>query len=133
MMQQYPVKFDKIYGFECKRDFTNVTVLMPSIQKCINQGANARGYNNVSDVIESMALFYNYINVDDDVTIFPTTKGLSSFLKEEIDSDDFVVLKMDVKGLEYELIDRMLSDGTFRLVDEVMFYFYTCPCTGASV
>ena len=37
----------------------------------------------------------------------------------EIREDGFVVIKMDVKGVEYGLIERMLEDGTHALVDEV--------------
>ena len=60
------------------------------------------------------------VGVDNDPNSAPPTIGLSQFLKDiEIQKDDFVVMKMDVEGMEYGLIERMLEDGSHVLVDEV--------------
>lgn len=121
VMQNYPVKFDRIYGFECGIDLHNVDALALDVEKCIN-GTNAEfiGYQSVKDALDSMFLYHNYVGVDDDVSTSPPTKGLSRFLENiGIHEDDFVVMKMDVDGMEYALIERMLSDGSYKLVDEV--------------
>ena len=52
----------------------------------------------------------------------PPTIGLGRFLKDiQVQEDDFVVLKMDVEGAEYNLLERLLDDGSYVLVDEVSF------------
>lgn len=120
-MHHYPIKFDLIYGFECARDFSNVTALARDVEKCIKgTDAYSIGYQNVQEVLDSMSLYYNYVGLDDDVTTSPPTRGLAHFLENAgVREADLVVMKMDVEGLEYALIERMLSDGSYKLVDEV--------------
>lgn len=120
-MQNYPAKFDRIYGFECARDFSNVASLAPDVEKCIKgTTAESTGYTDVQGVLDSMSLYYNYVGLDDDASTAPPTKGLAQFLQEiGISEDDFVVIKMDIEGMEYALIESMLSDGSYKLVDEV--------------
>ena len=126
IMQNYPVKFDRIYGFECATDFRNVAALAPNTEKCIKGStAESIGYQNVQEVMNSMSLYYNYIGLQDDASTSPPTKGLSQFFQEVgIREDDFVVMKMDVEGLEFDLIERMISDGSYKLVDEVRYDMY---------
>lgn len=121
MMQHYPVKFDHIYGFECARDFSDVNNLAPNVERCINgTSAESTGYLDVPKTVGSMSLYYNYVGLDDDPATSPPTVGLSGFLRDMgLAEEDFVVMKMDVEGLEYDLIERMLDDGTYTLIDEV--------------
>lgn len=121
MIQHYPAKFDHVYGFECARDFSNVTALLPNIERCIKgTSAEALGYREAKELSGSMSLYYNFVGVDDDSRTLPPTVGLSDFFKREVIlEDDFVVVKMDVEGMEFDLIERMLQDGTHKLVDEV--------------
>jgi hypothetical protein len=123
IMQHYPVKFDRIYGFECARDVSDVAALTPNITRCINgTSAKSIGYVDAAQVVKNMSLYYNYVGVDNDSNTFPPTIGLSQFLNDiEIREKDFVVMKMDVEGMEFGLIERMLEDGTHALVDEVRF------------
>jgi len=121
IMQHYPVKFDQIYGFECAKDFSNVTALIPNVARCINgTSAQSFGYRDTTETINSMFLHYNYVGVEDDASTSPPTIGLGRFLKTiGIEEEDFVVIKMDVEGVEYELIESLLDDGTYTLIDEV--------------
>ena len=120
MMQNYPVKFDLVYGFECKKDLSNMLAHKDMIDRCITgTAADTRGYQ-VEKVMESFKFYYNFIGLEDNSQTKPATRGLSQFLKEVvIAEDDFVVLKMDVEGLEYDLLNRIMEDGTYRLLDEV--------------
>lgn len=43
---------------------------------------------------------------------------LSTWLKENVSKDDYVILKLDIEGAEYEVLDKMISEGTVDLVDE---------------
>jgi hypothetical protein len=120
MMQNYPVKFDLVYGFECGSDMSNVPALKDDIARCITgSAAKTRGYQ-VEEVLQAFKFYHNYIGLEDNADTTPATKGLSQFLKEVgIQYDDFVVLKMDVEGLEYDLLNRIMEDGTHKLLDEV--------------
>ena len=70
--------------------------------------------------MQTFEFFHNYVGVEDNAQTTPATKGLSQFLKEVgIAEDDFVVLKMAVEGKEYGLLNKIMEDGTHRLLNEV--------------
>ena len=67
-----------------------------------------------------MHIYYNVIGVRDDKTTVPPTRGLSQFFQDVgVQEDDFVVLKMDVEGAEYALLESIMADGTYKFIDEV--------------
>jgi hypothetical protein len=119
-MQNYPVKFDLVYGFECAANLSNVLALKDDIARCINgTKAETRGYK-MDDVLRTFQFYHNYVDVKDDPKTNPPTRGLSAFIKEMgIVEADFVVLKMDVEGMEYHLLESIMGDGIYRLLDEV--------------
>lgn len=121
MMQHYPVKFDRIYGFECAQDYSNTEALAPNVESCMRgTGAESTGYIDASQVIKSISLYHNYVGVNSIPNTSPPTVGLGHFMKDmDIREEDFVVMKMDVEGMEYDLIERMLEDGTHESIDEV--------------
>lgn len=121
MMQNYPASFDGIYGFECARDLTNVAALATDVERCLRApNAETAAYGNVADVVNSIHIYHNYVGLHDNTTTRPATISLSRFLTDVgVTKEDFVVMKMDVEGLEYELIGKMLADGSHALIDEV--------------
>lgn len=52
---------------------------------------------------------------------------LSRWMRERFTPDDTVILKLDIEGSEYEVLEKMLADGTFQsLVDQLFIeYHYT--------
>ena len=44
---------------------------------------------------------------------------LSRFLREHAKPEDEVVLKVDIEGGEYDLLEKLLADGSFELVDKL--------------
>ena len=43
----------------------------------------------------------------------------SNWLKENVSTNDEVYLKLDIEGAEYEVLDKMFSDGTIHLVKKL--------------
>ena len=43
---------------------------------------------------------------------------LSSWLAESFDKDDYIILKLDIEGAEYEVLNKMIDDGTINLINE---------------
>jgi FkbM family methyltransferase len=43
----------------------------------------------------------------------------SNWLKENIKSSDEVCLKLDIEGAEYEVLEKMFSDGTIHLIKKL--------------
>ena len=65
-------------------------------------------------------IYHNYIGLDENTATSPPTRGLGQFLQDiGVQEDDFVVLKMDVEGIEFDLLERIMADGTHKLIDEV--------------
>lgn len=44
----------------------------------------------------------------------------SDWLKQTCKEEDFVILKMDIEGSEYEIVPKLIQDGTINLID--IFY-----------
>ena len=96
MMQHYPVKFDRIYGFECAQDLRNVPALRAPIDACIQHSPVIPGKEayKTDEVIETTKFFYNYIGVDNSRSTKPHTIGLNDFLLDTVREEDFVVVKV---------------------------------------
>jgi hypothetical protein len=120
IMQNYPVKFDAMYGFECQTDMTDVAALRDPITQCISGTAAEKMGYTTEGTIDTLKIYHNFIGLDENSKTSPQTRALSQFLKEiDVQEDDFVVLKMDVEGIEFDLLERMMADGTYKLIDEV--------------
>jgi FkbM family methyltransferase len=52
----------------------------------------------------------------------------SSWLKDNFTKDDYIVLKMDIEGAEYEVIDKMYEDGTLGYVNEFYGELHNIKC-----
>eukprot|EP00906_Rhabdomonas_costata_P035029 RCo049247 len=53
----------------------------------------------------------------------------SRYLRETFTLSDFVVVKMDIEGAEYQIIPKLLQEGTVDLIDELFLechYFKWC-------
>jgi FkbM family methyltransferase len=53
---------------------------------------------------------------------------LSRYIADNVRPDDYLCLKVDVEGAEYEIFDKMLRDGTLALVRELYVEFHWFKC-----
>ncbi|XP_078616533.1 uncharacterized protein LOC144884870 [Branchiostoma floridae x Branchiostoma japonicum] len=42
----------------------------------------------------------------------------SSWISKNINKEDYVIFKLDVEGAEYDILQKMVEDGTFQLIDK---------------
>jgi FkbM family methyltransferase len=49
---------------------------------------------------------------------------LSKFVESNTDKDDFIVMKVDVEGAEYDILDKMLEEGTLHRVNHLFVEFH---------
>lgn len=42
---------------------------------------------------------------------------LSTFIQNNFKADDIIVIKMDIEGAEYDVLEKMISDGTLKWVN----------------
>jgi FkbM family methyltransferase len=52
------------------------------------------------------------------------TINFSEFLKNKISNDDFVLVKMDIEGSEFSVLDSLIETGSFKLINEIYIEFH---------
>lgn len=53
---------------------------------------------------------------------------LSRYIRDVSATTSYLVLKLDVEGAEYEILPRLIEDGTIDLVDELLIEFHWDKC-----
>ena len=53
-----------------------------------------------------------------------TSMSLSDYIKERVRPEDFFVVKMDVDGFEYIIMDQLRASGAAQLIDEIFIEFH---------
>ncbi len=88
--------------------------------------------NNDIKFYEKKKFNYNQGN-----SIIKTKKGLntkkplivqgidfSSFISDNFSKNDYIILKMDIEGAEYEVLDKMILDRTIEYIDLLLVEFH---------
>ena len=44
---------------------------------------------------------------------------LSLWIKESFSEDDYIILKLDIEGAEYEVLNKLIEDGTINIINEL--------------
>lgn len=65
---------------------------------------------------------YGVIDVDRPVNV--QTVNLSRWIDENIDQKDYLVLKLDVEGAEYDILEQMIADATIRKVRQLFIEWH---------
>ena len=81
---------------------------------------------------------YNELGGDGSSTLNINKKGISkegtikikcvnvaSFFKDIVTEDDYVILKMDIEGAEYELIPHLIENNIFKMVNIFLIEFHS--------
>ena len=69
-------------------------------------------YTDGSSLLDSL----NNLRKEHSITI--PCFDLSSWLAESFDKDDYIILKLDIEGAEYQVFSKMIDDGTINLINE---------------
>jgi FkbM family methyltransferase len=48
----------------------------------------------------------------------------SGWLRANFDSEDYVIVKMDIEGAEYDVLEKVVRDGNLPLIDELIVEFH---------
>jgi hypothetical protein len=96
MLENYPCEFDAIYGWEVR---PNVFVIPDTLPEKIK---NSIHFDN------------KYVGTVDG----PDRIDFPAFLKRIVRKEDYVVLKMDIEGEEWNLIPALERSGAHELIDE---------------
>jgi FkbM family methyltransferase len=73
-------------------------------------------------------VFDKSLSNDQCPTVTVDCVDLSAFLKNTVRPSDYLCLKLDVEGAEYDILEKMIREGTIDLVDELLVEFHWHKC-----
>jgi len=71
------------------------------------------------DITDGSSLLTLYGGVDEGYYIDIPCFDLSYWIKNTFTKDDYLILKLDIEGAEYEVLNKMIEDGTIFMVNEL--------------
>jgi FkbM family methyltransferase len=74
-----------------------------------------------TEITDGSSLLGEKINdvKDENVYINIPCVDLSTWIKDNFTEDDYVILKLDIEGAEYEVLNKMIEDGSIKLIKEL--------------
>lgn len=63
-------------------------------------------------------------NYDNSKEFTVNTINFSEFLKKVANKEDFVLVKMDIEGSEFDVLDSLIESDDFKLIDEIYVEFH---------
>lgn len=97
--------FDHVYGFEGDR---------------ARMDSTAPDAEFPASFMERLTYTHAFVGTKDNAAASPPVVDLVAFLQAHARVEDFVMLKVDIEGAEYELLDALTERGAWPLVDEFM-------------
>ena len=67
---------------------------------------------------DGSSLLNSLNNLRDDHHIKVNCFDLSKWISETFSEDDYLILKLDIEGAEYEVLNKMIEDDTIKLINE---------------
>ncbi len=74
-----------------------------------------------TEITDGSSLLGEKINdvKDENIYIEIPCVDLSTWIKNTFTEDDYVILKLDIEGAEYEVLNKMIEDGSIKLINEL--------------
>jgi FkbM family methyltransferase len=66
----------------------------------------------------------DFDEISDDDFIECNTFDLTEYIKNKFDKDDYIVLKLDVEGSEYDILEKMLDTNIIDYINELYCEFH---------
>jgi FkbM family methyltransferase len=67
----------------------------------------------------------NYDAYKDDDYELVQTVDISKFIKDNFSIEDHIILKLDVEGAEYQIIEKLLNDDAFKYIKKLYMEWHT--------
>jgi FkbM family methyltransferase len=122
----------KIYSFEANTNLTNALI------EHFKNDSNVKIENKAVWIEDSFIEFYLSTSWSDGSSVYKEKNSggisenillkipcidLSSFINS-FNQDDHIILKLDVEGAEYEILNKMIEDGTIKCINELHGEFH---------
>lgn len=86
-------------------------------------GHFSQGSNILSDPPDYDKTYHSGFTYQEEEVIVETI-NFSQFLKDNVSKDDFVVVKMDIEGAEFEVLPSLIQDESHQLIDDFYCEFH---------
>lgn len=95
--------------------------MSPENDSFTNQGSNILKNPPSRDKV-----YGGVFNYDDNNESIVNTINFSEFLKSVVKSDEenFILIKMDIEGSEFDVLDSLIESGYFKLINEIYVEFH---------
>ncbi|ELR15750.1 uncharacterized protein ACA1_379320 [Acanthamoeba castellanii str. Neff] len=106
--REYPVEFSQIYSWEMVPDlFVKPSVNFAAAEMNLTLGEAERWLNSITHFTAKVTAQADQSESD-----------VVHFLQTHVRPEDFVVMKMDIEGEEWNIIPRLEATGAMHLIDE---------------
>jgi len=68
---------------------------------------------------DGSSLLNSLNNLRDDHFLNIPCFDLSSWIADTFNEDDYIILKLDIEGAEYEVLNKLIDDGNIHLINEL--------------
>ena len=79
--------------------------------------------NSVGSTLEKSKA--NWDNIAEDDYIEVQAIDLSTFIQDNFSKNDYIILKLDVEGAEYDILERLFETGIIEYINELYCEFHT--------
>lgn len=93
------------------------TVMVENAAVWINQ--DIKKFYVHGEITDGSSLLTLYGGVEEGRYINIPCFDLSSWIMDTFDSDDYLILKLDIEGAEYEVLNKLIEDGAIKMIKEL--------------
>lgn len=126
----------QIYMFEPNSNLFKIISADPELYACTkfqkavsdkNETVKFYGGTVVTDNCGATILVdkKNYDAYKDDDYELVECVDISKFIKDNFSIDDHIILKLDIEGAEYQVIEKLLNDNTFSYIKKLYMEWHT--------
>lgn len=83
---------------------------------------SGRNFKGGSTLVEGHT--QNSAKVDYQHPVEVAAIDFSQWIRTNFSADDYIIVKMDIEGAEYPVLEKMATDGTLAMVDEFVVEFH---------
>jgi len=76
----------------------------------------------ISDLSSTITL-EKYVNISDK-SIIVRTLDFSLWIQKNFNKEDYIIVKLNIEGAEYDLLEKMIKDRTFEWIDIIYIEFH---------
>lgn len=123
MFEPNPVLFDRIQSNPTFDKHTKYKLAISNKNEIAKLYGCTVNTLSVGSTLEKSKADFDNIGEQDYVEI--GCLDLSKFILDSFNKSDYIVLKLDIEGAEYDVLDKLISTGIIEYIDELYCEFHT--------